>query len=364
MIRRRMARWLRRGLTLALAASLALTAATALRIWADPALSPYRDATTDEIAATLDRHLAGIGPDALTDRIATRLAEDPRNWIALDALDAMAAERGQTLPPDLRAALDAARAEDAGFFANAANCAACAYDPAACSLSNVFLCHAPIALTPIGDMAAITRGAMDYMAGEAVDRIDVTLAIVGLGATITVAASGGTSLVAKAGASGLKLARNMGRLSPRLNATLAHAATDGVDWIALRRAGSMDDIAASLRTDAFAPVVSIAADLERLRAATDTTTALHLLPLVDDATDATRLARAAEALGPRLVARAEVLGKARLLRATVRLTDTAVTLIGGLIGLLLSGAVLLANALQTRLFAALRRAAIRAAADP
>lgn len=357
-------RWLRRGLTLALLVSLALTLYAGARIWADPALSPYRDAAAQEIEATLDRHLADLGPDAIQDRITSRLAEDPRNWIALDALDNLAQERGQTLPPDLRAAFDAARAEDTGFFANAANCAACAYDPAACSLSNVFLCHAPIALTPIGDMAAITRGAIAYMAGEEVDRIDVTLAIVGLGATVTVVATGGTSLVAKAGASGLKLARNMGRLSPRLNATLARAATDGVDWIALRRAGSMDDIAASLRAEAFAPVVSIAADLERLRAATDTTTALHLLPLVDDATDASRLARAAEALGPRLTARAEVLGKSRLLRATVRLTDTALTLIGGLMGLILSAGMLLANALQTRLFAALRRAAAKAETLP
>lgn len=357
-------RGLRRILSLALLVSVALTLYAVARIWADPALSPYRDATADEIGAALDRHLADLAPNAIPDRIAVRLAEEPRNWIALDALDTLAQERGQTLPPDLRAAFDAARAEDSGFFANAANCAACAYDPAACSLSNVFLCHAPIALTPIGDMAAITRGAIAHMAGEEVDRIDLTLAIVGLGATVTVVASGGTSLVAKAGASGLKLARNMGRLSPSLNATLVRAATEGVDWMALRRAGSLDDIAASLRAEAFAPVVGIAADLERLRAATDTTTALHLLPLVDDATDATRLARAAEALGPRITARAEVLGKARLLRATVRLTDTALTLIGGLLGLLLSGAVLLANALQTRIFAALRRAAIRAENAP
>ncbi len=358
----RLRRWWQRGLTLALVASLALTLAAAARIWADPALSPYRDAAVDEVEAAVNRHLATLAPDTIPARMTARLAESPRNWIALDALDALATERGQTLPPDLRAALDAARAEDTGFFANAANCAACAYDPAVCALSNVFLCHAPIALTPIGDAAAITRAAIDYMAGEDVDRIDVTLAIVGLGATVTVVATGGTSLVAKAGASGLKLARNMGRLSPRLNAMLARAATDGVDWIALRRAGSVDDIAASLRADAFAPVVRIAADLERVRVATDTTTALHLLPLVDDATDATRLARAAETLGPRVIARAEVLGKARLLRATVRITGTAYALTAGMVGLLLSAALLIGNALQSRLFAALRRAAVATAA--
>ncbi|MEY4870686.1 MAG: hypothetical protein RLZZ563_16 [Pseudomonadota bacterium] len=353
-------RWLRRGLTLALAASCALTLAAGARIALDPTLTPYRDAAVDEVAAAVDRQLATLAPSVIPARIADHLAEPNRNWVALAALNDLAAERGQTLPPDLRAAYDTALAEDAGFFANAANCAACAYDPAACSLSNVFLCHAPVALTPIGDLASISRGAMDYLAGEDVDRVDVSLAIIGLGATATLVVTGGTSAGAKLGASALKLARGMGRLSPRLTELVSRSAADGVDWLRLRGARSVDDITASLRADAFAPLISIAADLDRVRLATDTTTALHLLPLVDDAKDARRLANAAEALGPRVVAHAEVLGKARLLRATLRISGTGWVLISGLMGFVLSAGVLIAGSLQSRLFAALRRAA----ADP
>lgn len=352
-------RWTRYALTLALAASLALTALSAARIALDPTLAPLRDATAAEITATIDRELARLSPSTIPGRITAQLAAPRRDWVVLQALHDLAADLGQPLPPEVTAAYDAAWAEDSGFWANAANCAACTLDPAACTLSNFLMCQAPIMLTPIGDLATILDGGIDYMAGEEVDRIAIALSIVGLGATATVVASGGTSAAAKLGASGIKLARGMDRLSPRLTDLITRAATDGVDWIALRRARSLDEVALTLRADAFAPLVTIAADLDRIRIATDTTTALHLLSRIDDAADARRLANATEALGPRILAKAEVLGKARLLRATVRVTGIGYALLGGMVTLLLSAAILLGNALQTRLFAALRRAAAR-----
>ena len=352
-------RWTRYALTLALVGSLALTALSAARIALDPNLAPLRDATAAEIAAATETSLARIAPGIIADRIADHLSATRRDWVVLQALHDLAADLGHPLPPDVQAAYDTAWAEDSGFWANAANCAACTLDPAACTLSNFLMCQAPIMLTPIGDLATILDGGIDYMAGEEVDRIAIALSIVGLGATATVVASGGTSAAAKLGASGIKMARGMGRLSPRLTSLVTRAATDGVDWIALRRARSLDDVALTLRTDAFAPLVSIAADLDRIRRTTDTTTALHLLSRIDDATEARRLANATEALGPRILAKAEVLGKARLLRATVRVTGIGYALVGGMVTLLLSISVLLGNALQTRLFATLRRAAAR-----
>ncbi|MEZ5756094.1 MAG: hypothetical protein R3D90_15525 [Paracoccaceae bacterium] len=352
----------RHSMTLVIAGSLALTLLSAGRIAMDPTLAPLRAATTSEITAAIDRELARLSPGTLPARIDTHLAADRRDWVVLQSLRDLATELGHPLPPATLAAYDAAWSEDSGLWANAANCAACALDPAACTLSTFMMCQAPIMLTPIGDLATITDAGIDYMSGAEVDRIAVALSIVGLGATATVVASGGTSAAAKLGASGLKTARAMNRLSPRLTALTTRAATDGVDWIALRRARSMDDLALSLRADAFAPLVSIAADLDRIRTATDTTTALHLLPLIDDANDARRLADATQALGPRITARAEVLGKARLLRATTRITGLGYALITGLVGLILSLGLFLASALQTRLFAALRRRA--ATADP
>ncbi|ESW61861.1 MAG: hypothetical protein Q27BPR15_03995 [Rhodobacter sp. CACIA14H1] len=342
-------------LTVALAGSLALTALSATRIALDPSLAPLREATASEIRATVDAGLARLSPDTIPAKITDHLAAERRDWVVLAALRDLSVELGRPLPPETQAAYDAAWAQDSGFWASAANCAACTLDPAACTLSTFMLCQAPVMLTPVGDMATILDGGIDYMAGQEVDRIAVALSIVGLGATATVVATGGTSAVAKLGASGLKTARAMGRLSPRMTALVTRAATDGVDWIALRRARSLDDVALSLRADAFAPLVSVAADLERIRGATDTTTALHLLSRIDDAADARRLANATEALGPRIVARCEVLGKTRLLRATVRVTGIGYALLGGLVTLLLSAAMLLGHILQDRLFAALRR---------
>src|SRR3989338_2368349 len=230
-------------------------------------------------------------------------------------------------PPAVPPPLRGPRADDFSLLSQASACALCAYDPAQCSLSQGMMCQAPVALTPAGDIAGVTRAGVAYVSGDPIDQIDLALSVVGLGATAAVLASGGTSVVVKAGASLATPAR------------------------------SVDDIPAAIRADAFAPLTATLSDLERLRAATDATTALHLLPLVDDAKDARSLATAAEALGPRLIGRAEVLGKARLFRTTLRVSETAWMLISGLSGMLMSIAALMGSALQSYLFRRLRRTA-------
>lgn len=337
-----------------LTASLAVTLLSAGRIALSPDLSPWRDASAEEVTALTDRLMAKAAtPESLARHIDTRLSEDPRNWVALTALRELATDRALMLPPATLAAYDAALAADSGLLAHAANCAACAYDPAACSLSTALLCQAPVALTPLGDIAGLSRGAIDYMQGAPVDRLDVALSAVGLGASALIVVSGGTSATVKAGAGLTKLAHRMNLVSPRLAALIVDRAAQGIDWIALRAVRSVDDLPAVLRAEALAPLAAIAADLGRIRDATDTATALHLLPLIDDATDARRLSTATQALGPRVTAQAEMLGKSRLLRATVRVTKTALALTAGLVGLALSLALLLASAVQQRLYRAL-----------
>ena len=349
-------RLIRRLLLLVLAGSFAGTALTGARIAVDPTLSPLREAAAGQIRAETDRLLAEVAtPEALAERITTRLDESPRNWLALDALKDLAEERGIPLSDALRTRFAMSRASDHGALAQAQSCAACALDPAQCSLSQVMFCQAPIALTPIGDIAGITRAGMAYAAGDDVDGVDLALSVVGLGATAAVVASGGSSAFIKAGAGLAKLARRMGRLSPRLVAMATDAVRTGVDWATLPSVRSVDELQAVIRTDAFMPLTATLADLERLRTATDTTTALHLLPLVDDAADARKLAVAAEALGPKTVGRAEMLGKARLLRATLRLSETSMTLAASLAGLFLSLAGLIGSGASRRLSRALLR---------
>lgn len=356
-----------RGLTrlillVVMAGSLAATTLTAARIASDPLLAPFVEASTDQIAAATEAMLIRAATaETLAAHIANRLAEDPRNWLALDALVDLAYERKIQIPSALNGAVQAAREADHSTYATVTSCAACAYDPAQCSLSEVMICQAPIALTPIGDLAGITRAGVAYASGEEVDQIDLALSVVGLGATAAILASGGSSGVVKAGASLAKLARKMGRLSPRLVEMAMEAARTGVNWASLPGVRSLDDLRAAVRSEAFLPLSNTLTDLNRLNTATDATTALHLLPMVEDAADARRLANAAEALGPKLVGRAEVLGKARLFRATLRFSETAWALTAALTALLLSSASLIGGWLQHTLIKRLRRSLNRSA---
>ncbi len=352
---RRIARFL---LFVAFAASLAVTGLNLARIASKPELAPLRDATLAEFVAASDAMLASAAtPATLQAHIGNRLAEEPRNWLALDALIDLAGERGIALPASLTEAVKIAREDDHGYYAQATSCAKCAYDPALCALEQVMVCQAPVALTPIGDIAGITRAGVAYASGGEVDQIDLALSTVGLGATLAVVVSGGSSGVVKAGAGLAKLARKMGRLSPRLVEMAVTAARRGINWAGLPAVRSMDELRAAVRSEEFVPLTATLLDLERTRAATDVTTALHLLPMVDDAADARRLALAAEALGPKLVGRAEVLGKARLFRAGYRISKAGWGLAVGWVGLMLSLAGLIGHAVQGLVIGGLRRLA-------
>lgn len=334
-------------LTLCLMLSLVTTGLAGLRIARDPLVAPLIDRSGQQIVAATDRLMADYATaDRVAELIAGRLGETPRNWVAIEALEEVAAERGFALPPGLTAARNAAWEEDSDWLTGIGECARCAYDPAACTLSNVLLCQVPVALTPLGDIAGLARAGSAAATGGDVDEIDLGLSIIGLGATALVLASGGSSALVKIGASTARLARRMNLLSPRLTAEGLAALRRGVDWAALPAVRSSDDLARVVRMDALAPVIAVVGDMGRIQGAVGTTRALHLLAYVDDAADARRMARATEALGARSVGRIEVLGKARFLRATIRWSDAARTVMAGLLGFLGSLAALVASALQ------------------
>ena len=352
-----MKRLVRRLLALALAGSVCLTLLATARIALDPALSPLREATANEIVAATDRMLVDKAtPARIEELVLTRLSETPRNWAALAAIRALADERGIPLAPDTAAAYDAALSEDSGVMKQAGDCARCIWDITQCSLNTVLICRAPVDLTFVGDLAGISRAAAAYATGADIDDIDLGLSIAGLAATATILVSGGTSVAVKAGAGAAKVARGLGRLSDGVQDMARTAVRSGVTWSALPAARSADDLYAALRWDAFAPLADTLTGMDRIRAATGTTNMLHILPMIDTATDARRIANAAEALGPKLVGRAEVLGKARLLRATSRITGTAWALGSGIVGLLLSAAMLLVHSFQHWALRRLRRA--------
>lgn len=351
-----MRRLVRRLLALALVASLALTVLTTARVALDPALSPLREATGAEIIAATDRMLAtGATPARIEELVLTRLAESPRNWASLTAIRALADERGIPLAPDTAAAYDESLAEDDGLIKQAGDCARCIWDVTQCSLNTVLICRAPVDLSFVGDLAGVARAGSAYVTGTQVDEVDLGLSVVGLAATAAILVSGGTSVAVKAGAGAVKVARGMGRLSDGVTDMARVAVKTGVRWDALPAVRSADDLAAALRWEAFAPLAATLTDVERIRSVAGTTDMLHILPMIDTATDARRIANAAEALGPKLVGRAEVLGKAKLIRATTRITGVAWAMGSGIVGLLLSGAMLLAHMFQHWALRRLRR---------
>lgn len=194
-MKRRAGRWLARaGLTFLLVLSLALTGWSAWRISHDPLLRPLIDRTADEFAAALEREMADAAiPEAVVARLSVLLAEDPRNWIAIQAVEEIVADRGLHLPAAVTEARATAWEEDSGFLAKAGACLACTVNAANCSLSEALICNAPVALTPVGDLIGIGKAAVAAAGGDDIDEFDLALSLIGLGATVAVVATGGTS---------------------------------------------------------------------------------------------------------------------------------------------------------------------------
>lgn len=345
-------------LTLMLCASLFLMGLSTASILRNPTLRPLIERSQDEILAATDRMLArSATPQRLEALITARLNEQPRNWLALEALHDLAVARGLPLP----AAYETAHAEDSGFIAASADCLACIWDISQCSLSTALICKAPILMTPIEDLRGLTKAGVDYASGVQVDQLDLGLSVLGLGATAALIATGGSSGLVKAGAGTVKLARGMGRLSPKLALTMGDALKSGIRWADLPGLRSLDDLPKLMRADVLRPAADTLTDLGQVAEKLGPASTLHLLPLVDDAADAKRLANAATALGPRTLGTAEVLGKSRLLRATLRFGDEAVALVAGMVGLFTSLGLVLAQMVQSLVLRLLRRSLREAA---
>ena len=357
-----MARIAQAGLLALFVLSLAMTGLAAKRIADDPLLRPIVDASLAEITAASDRMMAREATVArISDRMNELLAESPRNWLAIQAVEGVAAERGITLPADLTARRNQLWEDESGIIAAAGACMSCVWDAGTCSLTTAMVCNAPITLSPIGDVAGVARAGANWVADEAVDQIDLALSIIGLGASATVVVSGGSSLTLKAGAGVVRMARKLRLATPALNRLLGDVVAHGIDW-RLVRGLDFSDPARLIRADVVAPLASIASDMGRIGARLPATETLHLLRYVDNADDARRLATLSEALGPRTLGRIEVLGKARFLRATVRVSNLALQTVTGLIGLILSIATLVASAVQSTVLRSVRHAFQRQAA--
>ncbi|MFQ6547415.1 hypothetical protein AADZ90_005615 [Aestuariibius sp. 2305UL40-4] len=299
--------------------------ALAAALNANPFARAFVDRTTDDLAAALDRAtLRTVRAGAIPARLEQALVDGDTDRIAL-LLD-LAGTHDAVLPPDLRQRAEAAVIPE-GWTETALDCGACMVDIASCErLSHIAACAIPFELTPAGDVNALRRAGMAAAQGEPVDEVDAALAVVGLGATAAVAISGGSSATVKAGATGLRLARRAGALTPTFAATLADAGRIGLraDRILpfLRGEAALDTV---LDTARLARLQRLSGDLATVARHTSLADTLVLLRQVETAEDAARLARVANAAGPATRGHFELLGRSRVFRLAVRLSDLAAT---------------------------------------
>lgn len=354
---RLMARLVLTGLMIA---SLVLAAVNISALTKAPIGAAFVARGTAGLAAATEHALAvHATPEAVARRLDALLIEKPRNWLAIEAVEALAADRAISLPADLMARRAAAWEADGGFWKGAGDCLQCIRDATTCDLTLVMLCRAPIELSPVGDLAGITRGGLDYIAGRDVDEVDVILSVIGLTAVTLALWSGGSSLTIKAGAGLGKMAKSMNRLPDAMTRPLVRVFREGVDWSGIGQVRKLDDLVGLLRPSVMRPAAVIVGDAGRMVRNTSTLEALHLMKYLDDPADLSRMARASNALGPRMVGTVELLGKSRVMRLTMRMADEVWFVFGSLVGALASALALLQSLMFSAMSRGLRRAARR-----
>ncbi|MEL6582584.1 MAG: hypothetical protein AAFQ36_02015 [Pseudomonadota bacterium] len=287
------------------------------RWWVERGLGKFAD--------RLEVELSRVATPAWTDtRVRQLLTESPRDWAKIEML---VVERA--VSEELRTQLAEARAQDFSLVARTGRCAACLWDAATCSVTNLLMCRLPLDITPVGDVAALARGGVAVSTGQDVDELDVAIGAAGLSATLLIPFTGGASAPVKAGTSVLRTAKAAGRVTPELTRVLRTA-----------------------DPSVFRP---LAASLGDLRAEVGLAETVRLLRHVGSVDDAALVARTSRALGPRTVLAFEALGKSRIARLGLRLSDDAISVVAGVGGAVLALVSLITGAAQGSALSAVRR---------
>ena len=317
----------------------------------NPLAHPFVDRSIDSARLVLQRAMAReVTPGWVRAEMEQALAAE--DFERVTTLAYIAADQGIAPGPKMVAQINALEARVTGTWATARDCARCIADITVCpSLTLMASCALPVELSPVGDLNALRRAGVDAVKGDEVDKIEVSLAVVGLGATAAVVVSGGTSATVKAGSTLLRLGRKLGTLSPAFLRSLRQMSNIEVNpaQISAYSRGKVP-LEAVLDTARLSQLTAVSADLTRVVRNTSLPDALDLLRHVDSAEDAARLARVSEVAGPETRASFLVLGKARVFRAVVRLSDIFIATSLLIFLTVLQVGVLLAQLISGRVF--------------
>ena len=225
--------------------------------------------------------------------------------------------------------------QEKGILARLGRCTACMADPAKCGTPSVFLlCNAPIEFTPIGDARILVEAGANAATGKTVDRIDVALATVGLGATALVPLTGGTSYSLKIGSTTIRVARKLGGLGGTFERALEKAGDSKIPWEKLgefARTRNLDLLTDTRPLRGLAELSRHAGTVAEHAGPVD---AVLLLRHVEKGADAAGLARVSRVAGTQTRKAVELLGLPRAVRAVSRMSDLLLATIGLIVALL------------------------------
>jgi len=325
-------------LTIAMIVSFGFTVFNLNLLWRNPTVTLLVERAKDDLAISIEKQLsAHVSLESIELRLSELLDEQPRNWLAIEAVEGIAVDQGIVIGSDLQTRRDAAYDEEHGFLIATGKCLACAWNPASCDLSAILLCRAPVDLTPVGDIVGVIRESKHYVFGEEVDMFELGLSTVGLASAVLIPITGGTSASIKIGASIAKTARRMGRISDPLLRLMQKTFRESIDWniVANSSFGNYSsDITRAINPEAIKPVMTIIEELGSIRTSVGVPDALQLLRNIDTPHDARAIARVADVTGSRTVGIFEVLGQNRVIRSTMRYGDEIIAGIAGVFGML------------------------------
>lgn len=218
---------------------------------------------------------------------------------------------------------------ETGLVARLEMCGSCFTNPTDCKTPSVFLvCNLPVEFTVIGDARTLAEAGADVVAGDPVDRIDVALATIGIGASALMPLTGGTSYSIKAGSTALRVARQMGVLGKGLGRTLSKASDIPFRWNKVDEfitTGNLDVVTDSRLLMELADVTGDIGTVGRNTRLRDT---IFLLRHIENVDDAAELAQVSKVAGKQTREVIEVLGLQKAAKAIRRLSDLAMVTIG------------------------------------
>ena len=333
--------WITWGLLVLLSISIVMLTLSLAR---KPFSVPWVEREPEGITLRLDQMIAEEVDQAWTDaRLEAALAEDPRDWFKIDLILEVAAAEQVSPDPALKAQMESARKADEAMLRHVDRCAQCASDTAKCLDLYLAICHALSEVGPIRDVKTLVRNAKAQMAGEQVDYHEVGIAFLGLGYRVLGIAGSMVGIPPPAVKMGVKLLRRRVKVARGVQRRTVFL-TENFEKEFYRYVRALDlqwskipawvargggDVAQVLNPVTLSRLRETVADLGRIYHATPSLDGTwRLLRHVDSSADAARLARLAETVGASRTHQAfHVLGKPRVFRAMVRLSDAIIATI-------------------------------------